>query len=144
MILDIDETDLKKGILGLVVALVEIVKEALRLQALKRMEGGSLTEEEVERLGEALMNLDTAIDQMKAEMGIAESVKSIRDGLDRGVADELVGAVVSSGGWEGKELRRTVGCSPETQPRGNRADPLRELPRGLDVTCTVSGALTRS
>lgn len=99
MILDIDETDLKKGILGLVVALVEIIKEALRLQALRRMEGGSLTEEEVERLGEALMKLDTAIDQMKADMGIAESVKSVRDGLDR-VADELVGAVVCPGHWE--------------------------------------------
>jgi hypothetical protein len=143
LILDIDETDLKKGILGLVVALVEIVKEALRLQALNRMEGGSLTEEEVERLGEALMNLDIALDQMKAEMGIAESVKSIRDDLDR-VADELVGAVVYPGGLGTTDLRRTVACSPEAQPRGNRAGPLRGPSSGRDVTCIASGGLKTS
>jgi len=40
MPIDIDERNLKHGVLGLVVALVEIIKDALRLQALKRMEGG--------------------------------------------------------------------------------------------------------
>ena len=142
MILDIDETDLKKGILGLAVALVEIVKEALRLQALKRMEGGSLTEEEVDRLGEALMNLDVALDQMKAEMGIAESVKSIRDGLDR-VANELVGGGVYPGGWEEKTWGGPVACSTEAEPTGNRADPLRGPPSGRAVMCIASGGLTR-
>ena len=89
MVLDIEQTDLKNGVLGLVVALVEIIKEALRLQAMKRMEGGSLAEEEVERLGEALMDLDAAIEQIKVEMGIVESVKAVRDGLDRAVDDVI-------------------------------------------------------
>jgi len=65
MPIDIDEKNLKHGVLGLVVALVEIIKDALRLQAFKRMEGGSLTDEELERLGEALMDLDIAIEEMK-------------------------------------------------------------------------------
>lgn len=85
--LDIAEQDLKNGILGLVVALVEIVKEALKLQAMRRMEGGSLSEAELERLGQALMDLDAAIERIKEEMGIAESVKAVRDSLDRAVAD---------------------------------------------------------
>ena len=51
MVVNIDEKDLKQGVLGLVVALVEIIHEALRLQAMKRMEAGTLTEREVERLG---------------------------------------------------------------------------------------------
>ncbi len=89
MILDIAEQDLKSGVLGLVVALVEIIKETLRLQALKRMEGGSLTEEEVERLGEALMDLDAAIEKIKLEMGITESVKAVRDDLDKAVDDAI-------------------------------------------------------
>jgi hypothetical protein len=102
MILDIAEEDLKSGVLGLVVALVEIIKEALRLQALKRMEGGSLTEAEVERLGEALMDLDAAIEKIKLEMGITESVKAVRDGLDRAV-DDAIDGILNPGRWERRE-----------------------------------------
>lgn len=89
MVVNIDEKSLKHGVLGLVIALVEIIKDALRLQALKRMEGGSLTEAEVERLGEALMELDIAIEEIKQEQGITEAVKSVRDGLDELVDDIL-------------------------------------------------------
>jgi len=95
MILDIDEKDLKSGVLGLVVALVEIIKETLRLQALRRMEAGSLTPEEVERLGEALMDLDSAIEKIKVEMGLVQSVQAVRDGLDRAVGDAIDGLMHS-------------------------------------------------
>ena len=89
MVVDIDEKSLKHGVLGLVIALVEVIKDALNLQAMKRMEGGSLTEEEMERLGEALMELDIAIEEIKQEQGITEAVKSVRDGLDEVVDDIL-------------------------------------------------------
>ena len=98
-VVNIDEGDLRNGVLGLVVALVEIIKEALRLQAVKRMEGGSLTEEEVERLGEALMDIDAAIEKIKVELGVAEAVKSVRDGLDR-VVDDLFDGVLNPGRWQ--------------------------------------------
>jgi len=94
MPIDIDEKNLKHGVLGLVVALVEIIKDALKIQALKRMEGGSLTEEEVERLGEALMDLDVAIEEIKKEQGITESVKSVRDGLDN-IVDEVIDKIIT-------------------------------------------------
>lgn len=93
LILGIDEQDLKSGVLGLVVALVEIIVEALRHQALRRVEGGGLTEVEVERLGSALLELDAAIDMLKLEQGIAESVKAVRDGLDKIVDEALEGAL---------------------------------------------------
>ncbi len=96
MIVDLDEKDLKSGILGLVVALVEIINETLRRQALRRMESGSLTEAETDRLGEALMELGAAIEKMKREMGIAESVKAIREGLD-GAVQDIVDTLVT--GW---------------------------------------------
>lgn len=99
MPIDIDEKNLKHGVLGLVVALVEIIKDALRLQALKRMEGGSLREEEAERLGEALMDLDTAVEQMKKEQGITEAVKSVRDGLDN-IVDELLDKMINTERWK--------------------------------------------
>ena len=98
MPIDIDENNLKHGVLGLVLALVEIIQDALRLQAFKRMEGGSLTEEEMERLGEALMDLDTAIEGIKEEQGITESVKSVRDGLDS-IVDDVLDRIINPERW---------------------------------------------
>jgi hypothetical protein len=99
MPLNIDETDLKHGVLGLVVALVEIIRDALKIQAFKRMEGGSLTEEETNRLGEALMDLDTAIEELKVEQGITESVKSVRDGLDN-IVDDVLDKIINPERWK--------------------------------------------
>lgn len=91
MPIDINEDNLKHGVLGLVVALVEIIKDTLRLQAVKRMDGDSLTDEEVERLGLALKELDAAIEEIKEEQGLTETVKSVRDGLDDIVNDAISG-----------------------------------------------------
>jgi len=98
MVVDIDEKNLKHGVLGLVIALVEIIRDALKLQAMKRVEGGSLTEEEMERLGQALMELDTAIEEIKEEQGIVESVRSVRDGLDE-VVDDVLDRMVNPENW---------------------------------------------
>lgn len=97
-VVDVDEKNLKHAVLGLVIAIVEIIRDALRLQAFKRMEGGSLTEEEIERLGRALSDLDTAIEEIKEEQGITESVNSVRDGLDR-IVDEVIDKLVSPEKW---------------------------------------------
>ena len=99
MVVDIDEKSLKHGILGLVIALVEIIRDALNLQAMKRMEGGSLTEEEMERLGETFMELDTAIEEIKEQQGIIESVRSVRDGLDE-VVDDVLDKMINPERWK--------------------------------------------
>jgi hypothetical protein len=98
MPIDIDTDNLKHGVLGLVIALVEIIKDALNLQAIKRMEGGTLSEEEVERLGEALQDLDIAIEEIKKEQGVTESVKSVRDGLDS-IVDEVLDKMINPEKW---------------------------------------------
>jgi len=98
MVLDIDEDNLKHGVLGLVMALVEVIRDALRIQAFKRMESGILNEEEMNRLGEALMELDIAIDEIKEEQGITESVKGVRDGLDE-IVDDVVDRIVNPERW---------------------------------------------
>lgn len=103
--LDIDENDLKSGVLGLVIALVEIIKEALRLEAMRRMEGGSLTEEEMERLGEALMDLDAAVEKIKVEQGIVDSVKAVRDGLDK-IVDDVLDNILNPSRWEETQQAR--------------------------------------
>ena len=105
MVLDIDEKSLKHGVLGLVIALVEVIRDALKLQAMKRMEGGSLTEEEIERLGQALMDFDIAIEEIKREQGIVESVRSVRDGLDD-IVDDVLDRMINPQRWKEEAEQR--------------------------------------
>jgi hypothetical protein len=77
---------------------VEVIRDALKIQAFKRMEGGSLKEYEIERLGQALMELDTAIEQIKEEQGITQSVQSVRDGLDN-IVDEVLEKMINPEKW---------------------------------------------
>lgn len=98
MKLNVDEKKLKEGVLGLVMALVEIIHEALKHQAVQRMEGGRLKEEEVERLGKTLQDLEKVIAQIKKEHGLEEAVSSIREGLDD-VVDRAISDIVNPNRW---------------------------------------------
>ena len=98
MAIDISENNLKHRVLGLVLALVEVIRDALRIQAFKRMESGILTDEECERLGEALMDLDIALEEIKEEQGITESVQAVRDGLDE-IVDDVIDRTVNPDRW---------------------------------------------
>lgn len=104
---EIKENDLKQGVLGLVVALVEIIRDTLKVQALKRMESGSLTEAECERLGETLMKLDIALEQIKEELAITESVQAVRDGLDD-LVTEAVDKLVNPEAWRRQVKEQTT------------------------------------
>ncbi|MBK8050333.1 MAG: gas vesicle protein K [Anaerolineales bacterium] len=105
--LDIDEGNLKQGVLGLVIALVEIIQDALKTQAFKRMESGRLNEAEIDRLGEALMDLDVALTQIKEEHGVAEAVKNVRDGLDD-IVDEVLDKMINPERWREELETSTV------------------------------------
>lgn len=98
MVVDIDEDNLKQGLLGLVVALVEIIQEVLERQALRRIEGGRLSDQEMERLGEALSDLNEALDNIKKDNDLEDAVKSVRDGLDQ-VADEVIDKFLNPERW---------------------------------------------
>lgn len=89
MAINLDEDNLKQGVLGLVIALVQIIRDALRIQAMKRMEGGGLTEDEIDRLGRTLMDMDEVIADIIREQGLTETVRSVRNGLDSLVDDFL-------------------------------------------------------
>ncbi|MDP8215005.1 MAG: gas vesicle protein K [Candidatus Euphemobacter frigidus] len=102
--INIEEDNLKSGVLGLVIALVEIIRDALQLQAVRRMEGGSLNEEETERLGRALRELDLAIDHIKEEQGVGEAVQSVRDGLDD-IVNDCVDRIANPTRWTNRELK---------------------------------------
>jgi hypothetical protein len=96
--LQVNEESLKHGVLTLVVTLVEVIQEALETQAVRRMEGGDLTEEEQNRLGEALLELDEAMDQIKTDHGITDSVMDLHRGLDD-VVNEVVDKLINPQRW---------------------------------------------
>ncbi len=107
MAIDINEDNLKDGVLGLVIALVEVIRDVLRIQAFKRMESGILTEEECERLGQALMDLDIALEQIKEEQGITESVQAVRDGLDE-IVDDVIDRMVDPERWRQEAEKKGI------------------------------------
>jgi len=87
--IDVDSDNLKDGLLGLIVALVEIIRDALKLQAMRRMESGRLTDAQVDKLGTALLELEEGIEEIKQDQGLAETVESTRKGLNE-VVDEVL------------------------------------------------------
>jgi hypothetical protein len=89
MPIEIDEHNLKSGLLGLVVALVEVIQEVLEREAIRRMESGRLSEKEIERLGKGLMELYAALKHIKEENGIEDLVKSVRSDLDKLVEETI-------------------------------------------------------
>ena len=96
--LDLEEGNLGQGLLALVVALLEVVKDALVHAALRRVEEGRLSDAEVERLGDALAELEEAVAQIKSEHGVNEAVQSVRDDLDQ-VVSRLIDTVTGREQW---------------------------------------------
>ena len=63
--IDADPERVEKGLAQLVLTLVELLRQLMERQALRRMEDGSLTEDEIERLGETFMKLEQRMDELK-------------------------------------------------------------------------------
>jgi hypothetical protein len=70
--LSLDEGKLKNGLGQLVLTLVKLLHELLEKQAVRRMEGGSLSDDEIERLGLALMRQSEEIERLRLEFGLTE------------------------------------------------------------------------
>ena len=94
MTIQIESDGLKEGLLGLVIALVEVLKDVLQKQAIRRLESGSLNEEEADRLGLAFMKLDEAIEKIKKENGLEQTAGKIRAELD-GIVNDALGTLMS-------------------------------------------------
>jgi hypothetical protein len=89
-----DGARLQNGLARLVLTIAELLKEVLERQALRRVESGSLTEEEVERLGLAFMAIDRKLVEMARQFGIKP----------RELRTELAGLVRQAGGGQSSDL----------------------------------------
>jgi hypothetical protein len=64
--------DIETGVAKLVLTLVEFLRRVLEHQAVRRMEGGTLTDEQVEQLGLALLRLQERLGEIKNAFGLAD------------------------------------------------------------------------
>jgi len=68
--IDVDPEGVEQGLAKLVLTLVEFLRQLLERQAIRRMDGGTLTDEEIERVGVALMRLEGKVDEIARAFGI--------------------------------------------------------------------------
>ena len=69
--IDCSPETIEQGLAKLVLSLIELLRRLLERQAIRRMEGGSLTEQEVENMGLALMQLEAKIRELAAHFGLS-------------------------------------------------------------------------
>ena len=62
---DLDAEDVGAAFAHLVLAVMEIVRELLERQALRRVEAGDLSDDQVERLGGALRDIALQLDELR-------------------------------------------------------------------------------
>lgn len=67
-----DPEKIENGLARLVLTLIEVLRKVLEHQAVRRMEGGSLSEEEIEKLGLALLRLNDRMQDMKGIFGLED------------------------------------------------------------------------
>ncbi len=60
------------GLAKLVLTLIELIRKLVEKQAIRRVEGGSLSEDEIERLGETLMKLEMKMEELKEAFNLTD------------------------------------------------------------------------
>lgn len=68
--IDCTRENIEQGLAKLVLSLIELLRQLLERQAIRRMEGGSLSEAQVEEMGKALMTLEGKIRELADHFGL--------------------------------------------------------------------------
>ena len=69
---DADPEKVEQGLAQLVLTLIELLRQLMERQALRRMETGTLSDEQIERLGETFMKLDRRMRELTEHFGLEE------------------------------------------------------------------------
>jgi len=70
--IDANPKTVEKGLAKLVLTLIELIRKLLEKQAMRRVEAGSLSDEEIERVGETLMKLENKVNELKQIFGLKD------------------------------------------------------------------------
>src|SRR6184192_2314993 len=68
-----DPEKVERGLAQLVLTLIELLRQLMERQALRRMEQGTLTDDEIERLGQTFMLLEERMEELKTAFGLEDS-----------------------------------------------------------------------
>ena len=65
-----DPENVERGLAQLVLTIIELLRQLMERQALRRIDGGTLSDEEIERLGRTFMELDKRMEELRHEFGL--------------------------------------------------------------------------
>ena len=75
-----DPEHVEKGLAQLVLTVIELLRQLMERQALRRIEGGSLDDEQIERLGLTLMRLEERMEELKQQFELEDGDLNINLG----------------------------------------------------------------
>jgi hypothetical protein len=70
--IEADPESVQRDLLRLVLTIVELVRQLMEKQALRRVENGDLTDDQVEALGTGLMHLEEAMRELRERYGLTQ------------------------------------------------------------------------
>ena len=65
-----DPHNVERGLAQLALTIIELLRQLMERQAIRRMEAGTLTDDEVERLGQTFMKLEQRMEELKKSFGL--------------------------------------------------------------------------
>jgi len=68
--IEIDKDAVRRDLMKLVLTIVELLRQLMERQAIRRVENGDVTEQQEEDLGMALMHLQEAMDELTEQFGL--------------------------------------------------------------------------
>ncbi len=63
---NIDPQDAERGLAKLVLTVIELLRRLMEQQAIRRIDAGSLTDEEIERMGQTFLKLEARMNELKS------------------------------------------------------------------------------
>jgi hypothetical protein len=68
--IDADPESVERGLVSLVLTIVELLRQLMERQALRRVDQGTLTDEQVENIGRTLMALEERMAELREHFGL--------------------------------------------------------------------------
>jgi gas vesicle protein GvpK len=69
--IDADPESVERGLVSLVLTVVELLRQLMERQALRRVDQGTLTDDQIERIGRTLMALENRMAELRDHFGLA-------------------------------------------------------------------------
>jgi len=85
--LETDAESVQRDLMRLVLTIIELVRQLMEKQALRRLDEGSLSDDQVDALGEGLMHLAEAMRDLREQFGLTQEDLN----LDLGPLGKLLG-----------------------------------------------------